>query len=118
MKKLIAITFVSFSLASYAQDTTRTTQRTTTTTRTTTQTQDDDKWWNKDGAMMKNGKVYTKVNGEKKELTENLALNNGGVVMPNGTVKMKDGSTKTLSNGQCIDLDGNIRTKDDKKSMK
>lgn len=121
MKKLIAIACIACSVSAYAQDTTRTRTPTRTPNNNVMKSsmdEDGEKWWDKDGAMMKNGKMFSKVNGDKKEMTQNLTLNNGDVVLPNGTVQMKNGSTRTLQNGECIDMDGNIRTKGDKKSSK
>ena len=62
----------------------------------------------KDIYVMKDSKMWQIKAGEKSELTEDVTLANGTIVMANGTVKSTDGQTTTLKNGQFVDLDGKI----------
>jgi hypothetical protein len=39
-----------------------------------------------------------------------MTMSNGAVVMTDGSVKMKDGSTKQLKNGDCVYMDGKMKT--------
>lgn len=41
-------------------------------------------------------------------VTETVTLKNGTTISPEGAVTMKDGTTQTLSDGQCISLAGKI----------
>ncbi len=61
---------------------------------------------NHEGIIMKNGKLLMMKNGQTTQLTSDLTLDNGTVVMANGTVKAKDGSTTTLKEGDYISMDG------------
>ena len=61
-----------------------------------------------DGIMMKNGKVMVMENGKTSELTQDRTLSNGTVVSSNGTVKMADGTTKTLTNGDYVNMNGTM----------
>lgn len=62
----------------------------------------------KDVYVMKDSKMWQIKAGEKSEMTEDVTLVNGSIIMVNGTVKKTDGVTITLKNGQFIDLEGNI----------
>jgi hypothetical protein len=62
----------------------------------------------KDIYVMKDNKMWQIKAGEKTELTEDVTLANGTIVMANGTVKTTDGQTTMLKNGQYVDLEGNI----------
>lgn len=66
----------------------------------------------KDGVKMKEGKLWLIKNGEKTELTEDLTLSDGSVIMANGTVKLKDGTTKSLADGDFVGMDGKWMKKD------
>ena len=59
-----------------------------------------------DGIIMKNGKLLMMKNGQTTQLTTDMTLDNGTVVMTNGTVKAKDGSTTTLKEGDYVSMDG------------
>ena len=59
-----------------------------------------------DGFVMKKGKMIAIKNGQSKLLEKNITLGNGNVIMMNGTVKMKDGKTKVLKEGEYISVDG------------
>ncbi|KAA9034535.1 hypothetical protein FW778_22120 [Ginsengibacter hankyongi] len=73
---------------------------------------------NADGVIMKNGKVLQRRAGQVAVLTQNLVLADGTTVMPAGTVKMKDGTTITMQEGDYFKMDGtkgNVKT--DQNSM-
>src|SRR5665647_1107606 len=68
---------------------------------------------NADGVIMQNGKVLQRRAGQVSVLTQNLVLADGTTVMPEGTVKMKDGTTITMQEGDYFKMDGtkgNIKT--------
>lgn len=62
----------------------------------------------KDAYVMKDGKMWQIKAGEKSEMTADVTLVNGTIIMANGTVKKTDGQAITLKNGQFVDLEGNI----------
>lgn len=62
----------------------------------------------KDVFVMKDSKMWQIKAGEKSEMTADVTLVNGTIVMANGTVKKTDGQAITLKNGQFVDLEGNI----------
>lgn len=62
----------------------------------------------KDVYVMKDSKMWQIKAGEKSEMTQDVTLVNGTIVMANGTVKKTDGVTVTLKNGQFVDLEGTI----------
>ncbi|HSQ43576.1 MAG TPA: DUF6799 domain-containing protein [Ginsengibacter sp.] len=73
---------------------------------------------NADGVIMQNGKVLQRRSGQVSVLTQNLVLADGTIVSPEGTVKMKDGTTITMQEGDYFKMDGtkgNIKT--DQNSM-
>ena len=100
MKKLL-ILFAAVLLGAglHAQDTSKTTMSTT--GKSTKM---------KDCIMMKNGTAMLEKNGTTQTLMQDMTLSNGTVVMKDGTVKMKDGKTMKLKEGQCIYMDGKIKT--------
>ena len=59
-----------------------------------------------EGVMMKDGKLLMMKNGQTTQLTTDLTLDNGTVVMTNGTVKAKDGKTTVLKEGDYVSMDG------------
>lgn len=62
----------------------------------------------KDCVMMKDGKVMVMKHGQHSELTEDLTLDNGTMVMKDGTVKTSDGKTMMLKDGEWIGMDGKM----------
>ena len=62
----------------------------------------------KDVYAMIDGKMWLIKAGEKSEMTDDVTLENGTIVMTNGTVQKTDGQTITLKNGQFVDLEGNV----------
>ncbi|HET6225105.1 MAG TPA: DUF6799 domain-containing protein [Bacteroidia bacterium] len=109
MKKVITIVAVACSLGAYAQDTTKNIKSTTPTNENPVMFPPDIRW-NQDGAVFKDGKVYSRVNGKLTLINENTTLNNGTVIGKDGKVTLNNGKNFTLENGQYIDMDGNIRT--------
>lgn len=71
----------------------------------------------KDHIMMKDGKMWVMKNGVHSEMKEPMTLENGTMVMTDGTVKMKDGKTMMLKNGNSIDMMGKMRPMKMKKAM-
>jgi len=69
----------------------------------------------KDCIMMKDGKVWQMKDGNTTEITEDLTMDNGTVVMKDGNVKMKDGKTVMLKEGDCLWPNGKITHKGDMK---
>ncbi len=59
-----------------------------------------------DRIAMRNNKVYLTRKGKTTILTKSMQLKNGTVVMADGTLKLKDGSTMKLKNGEHIKLEG------------
>jgi hypothetical protein len=64
----------------------------------------------KDCVMMENGKMMVMKGGTTTEMDKEMTMSNGAVVMTDGSVKMKDGSTKQLKNGDCVYMDGKMKT--------
>ena len=61
-----------------------------------------------EGVIMKNGKLLMMKNGQTTQLTSDLTLDNGTVVMADGSVKTKDGIITTLKEGDYVGMDGTI----------
>jgi hypothetical protein len=62
----------------------------------------------KEYVTMKNGLALHVKDGNTTTLSSPLKLNNGGLVMPDGTIQMSDGTTKKLKEGEYIDIDGQM----------
>lgn len=64
---------------------------------------------------MVNGKIM-KVNpdGTTTALTKEMTLQNGVIIMADGTVKMKDGKTVQLKEGECLTQSGQVKSKKNK----
>ncbi len=60
----------------------------------------------KEFVMMQNGLALHVKDGNTTTLSSPLKLNNGGLVMPDGTIQMSDGTTKKLKEGEYVDIDG------------
>ena len=87
-------------------------------TQSTTQTQQDKMKKDNDKAVvMKGGKVYDVREGKNILITSNITVGSS-TVMPDGTVKMKDGTTAMLKDGDCVRADGTVKTGDDKMKEK
>jgi len=90
MKKLIGVLIVSLiSFGAFSQGT-------------------SSKTITKDYFFMKDGKMMATKNGESVEMTNNVHLINGSTLKTDGTIEMSDGSTRTLKEGETVDLDGKI----------
>jgi hypothetical protein len=100
MKKLIGLLIATmiFSAVSFAQDSTDMTMH-----------------HHKDCIRMKKGKMMVMKSGQWWELSQDTTLN-GTTVTTSGTVKKQDGSTIQLSEGEGVDMNGNMMAK--KKGMK
>jgi hypothetical protein len=61
-----------------------------------------------DGMMMKDGKMMQMKAGTMTEMTQDMTLSDGTMVMKNGEVMMKDGKKMTLKNGDMITMDGKM----------
>ena len=62
----------------------------------------------RDGIMMHGGKLIVMKEGKASTLTEDMTLANGTMIRRDGSIKMKDGTTSMLKNGDHMDMDGNI----------
>ncbi len=60
------------------------------------------------GALMKDGIVYQVNNGQESRMYNSLALLDGSKVLPDGTIIKLDGTKLHLSEGQRINLDGQV----------
>ena len=105
MKNLfLTMLAVALSFGAFAQDTLP--KRDTLPTRDTIPREQKSQL--KDVYVMKDSKMWQIKAGEKSEMTTDVTLVNGTIVMANGTVKKTDGQSVTLKNGQFVDLEGNI----------
>lgn len=62
----------------------------------------------KDCVMMENGKMMMMKAGTSMAMTQDMTMTNGTMVMMDGTVKHKDGTTAMLKDGQCIYMNGKM----------
>ena len=65
-----------------------------------------------DCVMMKDGKMIQMKAGKEMAMSQDMTMSNGVVVMKDGNVKKKDGSTMKLKNGDCVMMDGTVKPKD------
>ncbi len=63
----------------------------------------------KDCIMKKDGKITVMKDGKTMDLTSDMTLENGTVVMKDGTVKTKDGKTSMLEDGDCVYMNGKVK---------
>lgn len=61
-----------------------------------------------DGVIMRNGKIMKVEKGEMTILDKDVTVNNGTKIMSDGTYINKDGSKMTMTEGQHIDMEGNM----------
>jgi len=64
-----------------------------------------------DGLLMKEDKLWVIKAGKKDQVSKPVKLENGTMVMIDGTVKAKDGTTMKLKNGDWVSMDGRIVNK-------
>lgn len=57
-----------------------------------------------DRVFMKNNKIFVVKNGKTTPLSKSMKLNDGSTIMANGTLKMPDGSSMKLKNGERINI--------------
>jgi len=62
----------------------------------------------KDCIMMKDGKMMVTKDGKQMMMTENMALSNGTMVMPDGSYTTKDGTKMMLKEGEMMGMDGKV----------
>ncbi|MXV50470.1 hypothetical protein GS399_05750 [Pedobacter sp. HMF7647] len=62
----------------------------------------------KDCVMMEDGKMMLMKDGKTMEMTKDMALKNGTMIMTDGTVKSKSGKSMKLKNGESVDMNGKM----------
>jgi hypothetical protein len=62
----------------------------------------------KDCVMMKEGKMLVMKEGKTMAMDQEMTLTNGSTVSTDGTLKMQDGTTKQLKDGDCVYMDGKM----------
>jgi ribosomal protein L14 len=62
----------------------------------------------KDCVMMDNGKMMMMKHGQTMDFTKEMTLKNGTLVMTDGTIKRKNGTSVQLKDGDCIMMDGKV----------
>jgi hypothetical protein len=61
-----------------------------------------------DYVTMSNGRAMVMRNGVQSPIDNDITLSNGTVIMKDGTYKTKGGTSKTLKEGEMIDMDGKV----------
>lgn len=111
MKKLtmFVLAAVICTSAVNAQDTKTTTSSTTTKTSSTMKHKMGGAHkMNKDCIMMKEDKLVVMKGGNTSDMDQSMTLTNGATVNTDGTVTMKDGTSKQLKNGDCVFMNGKM----------
>ena len=72
----------------------------------------------KDGVMMKDGKMMQSKSGKTMMMDKEMTFPNGATVMMDGTMKMKDGTTHMLKEGDCVLMNGKMQNMPMKNMMK
>jgi len=67
--------------------------------------------------MMKDGKMVEMRDGKTMPLEKDMTLKNGTVVMTNGTMKTKEGKIMPMKEGECMNMQGKVEKKTEKKKM-
>jgi hypothetical protein len=62
----------------------------------------------KEHLMMMDGKMMHIKDGKTMELTQEMKLSNGATIAKDGTLKMKNGKTRKLKDGEMIYMDGKM----------
>ncbi|MEO7311646.1 MAG: DUF6799 domain-containing protein [Chitinophagaceae bacterium] len=65
----------------------------------------------KEGFKKINGQMMVITNGVPELMIKAQTLTNGTWVLPNGAIKTSTGETMTMENGDYLDLEGNLRSK-------
>lgn len=60
-----------------------------------------------DHLLFQDGKLYRVQQGVRTQVQEQVRLQNGGVVYPDGTYQLKDRQRQQLRSGECLDMSGN-----------
>jgi hypothetical protein len=63
----------------------------------------------RDGFVLQSGQLKLARNGKLYFQESPVTLKNGAIIMPDGLIKMTNGSTPLLKENDFIDMDGNIR---------
>ena len=63
----------------------------------------------KDCCMMKDSKMMMMQGGKMMPMTKDMTMANGTVCKANGTCTLKDGTTMTMKEGQCMMMDGKMK---------
>ncbi|KAA9340703.1 DUF6799 domain-containing protein [Adhaeribacter soli] len=62
----------------------------------------------REGVMMEGDKILITRNGQTTIMTKDTTFANGTMIMSNGMVKMADGTTMNMKNGDRMDMNGNM----------
>ncbi|WP_188558044.1 DUF6799 domain-containing protein [Hymenobacter glacieicola] len=62
----------------------------------------------KDGAFVRNGKIYRLQAGKVTPLTSPLRFSNGQTLQPDGTLISKNGSRRRLADGKAVNMQGDV----------
>ena len=62
----------------------------------------------KEHLMMMDGKMMHIKDGKTMELTQEMKLSNGAIIAKDGMMKMKNGKTRKLKDGEMIYMDGKM----------
>jgi hypothetical protein len=71
----------------------------------------------KDCVMMENGKMMVMKGGKPMAMYQDMTLTNGATVSTDGTVKMQEGTSTQLKDGDCVYMDGKMSSGMKKGSM-
>lgn len=117
MKKLILVcAFATIYLGSFAQnDSTRNKMNYDKDNKNDNQKKNTDNQYQKNdntnkncAYKMENGKIMMIVDGKTVVMDKEMTTKNGTIVMMDGTVKMKDGKTMKMKEGDCMDMSGKM----------
>ena len=72
----------------------------------------------RDAVIMKDGKMMHMKAGKTMTMKKDMTFPNGNMVMMDGTMKMKDGSSHMLKEGDCVMMDGKMKGMSTTKKMK
>lgn len=104
MKNLIAviISFIMIAGTVQAQDTVRKRDQ------TQSGVQKRDRIHQEEHLHLQDGKLYQIRKGVRSEVKSQIKLKNGTVVNPDGSYMLKNQERLRMSNGECMDMSGNI----------